>query len=212
MWGVDSAAKVTETLLTCVRTQYGFPQFWGRYVTTVPNVSDGLTKEEIAFIRGRGIKIAPIYNAFREATQYEKGRTAARNAIFHARRLGIPKNKVIFANIEDEFQVDAAWIQAWVDTFYPSGYRPGIYANPTKGAFGAAYCEAVKNDERIAQQTIIWSSYPRPGATPAAKAPTYRPNVPNCRANVWMWQYGRDADRCAIDTNVANRKISDYLY
>lgn len=83
-------------------------------------------------------------------------------------------------------------------------YRPGIYANPTIGAFSEAYCEAIKNDERLAQQTIIWSSYPRPGTTSTAKAPTFRPNVPNCLANVWIWQYGRDADLCPIDTNVAN--------
>ncbi|XWN51593.1 hypothetical protein L0P96_10335 [Anoxybacillus flavithermus] len=44
------------------------------------------------------------------------------------------------------------------------------------------------------------------GVDSAAKAPTFRPNVPNCRANVWIWQYGRDADLCPIDTNVANRK------
>lgn len=48
------------------------------------------------------------------------------------------------------------------------------------------------------------------GVDSAAKAPTFRPNVPNCRANVWIWQYGRDADLCPIDTNVANRKVSEY--
>ncbi|MEK4127230.1 hypothetical protein NSS60_10300 [Anoxybacillus sp. FSL W8-0382] len=50
------------------------------------------------------------------------------------------------------------------------------------------------------------------GVDSAAKAPTFRPNVPNCRVNVWIWQYGRDADLCPIDTNVANRKVSEYLY
>ena len=50
------------------------------------------------------------------------------------------------------------------------------------------------------------------GVDSAAKAPTFRPNVPNCRANVWIWQYGRDAELSPIDTNVANRKVSEYLY
>lgn len=52
--------------------------------------------------------------------QYERGKIAARNAIFHACRLGIPNNIAIFANIEDEFRVDEGWIRAWVDTFYSS--------------------------------------------------------------------------------------------
>ncbi|MGX1900147.1 uncharacterized protein DUF1906 [Thermolongibacillus altinsuensis] len=212
IWGVDSAAKVTEALFFCVKNELGYPKFWGRYLTYVPNVSDGLTKEEIALIRRYGMKVAPIYNVIREATEYEKGKIAARNAIFHAQRLGIPKNKAIFANIEDYFSVDESWIRGWVDTFYTSGYRPGIYADMVKGDFAGAYCEAVKKSERVSQQTVLWSSSPRPGTTKEEKAPAYRPNAPNCRSNVWIWQYGRDAQECPIDTNVADRRVLDYLY
>ncbi|WP_407936253.1 glycoside hydrolase family 25 domain-containing protein [Litchfieldia alkalitelluris] len=53
VWGVDSAAAVTENLFSCVKTNYGTPKYWGRYLKGVPNVSDGLTREEISFLHGK---------------------------------------------------------------------------------------------------------------------------------------------------------------
>jgi len=212
VWGVDSAARVTNDLFYCVRNQFGYPKFWGRYLTYVPNVSDGLTREEITLIRNFGVKVLPIYNAFREAVGYRNGQLAARNAVFHARRLGIPKNIAIFANIEDYFSVNEAWIRGWVETLFPTGYRPGIYADPTKGEFSEAYCAAVNNNNQVAVQTMIWSSAPRPGITKENAAPKYRPAAPPCKANVWAWQYGRDAEACPIDTNLADRRLLEYLY
>ena len=212
VWGVDSAQAVTEQLFQCVKNELGYPKFWGRYLTDVPNVSDGLTKEEITRLRNYGIKVMPIYNLFREAVGYANGQVVAHNAVFHARRLGIPTNKVLFANIEDFFAVDAAWIVAWVETLYPTGYRPGVYADPTKGDFASAYYEAVQENNQVAVQTIIWSAAPRPGTTTEQKAPRYQPAAPNCKANVWAWQYGRDAESCPVDTNLADRRLLDFLY
>ncbi|MBA2874185.1 glycoside hydrolase domain-containing protein [Thermaerobacillus caldiproteolyticus] len=212
VWGVDSAARATEQLFYCVKNEFGYPKFWGRYLTDVPNVSDGLNKEEITLLRNYGIKVMPIYNVFREAVGYANGQVAARNAIFHARRLGIPKNKVLFANIEDYFPVDEGWIRGWVETLYPTGYRPGLYADPTKGDFSNAYCEAVQQNNQVAVQTMIWSAAPRPGTTKEQKAPKYQPATPNCKANVWAWQYGRDAETCPIDTNLADRRLLEFLY
>ena len=212
VWGVDSAAKVTENLFTCVKNGLGYPKYWGRYLSDVPNVSDGLTKSEITFLRNRGVKVIPIYNNFREATGYARGRATAVNTLFHARRLGIPPNTVLFANIEDFFQVDEAWIRGWVEAMYPSGYRPGIYHDPVKGEFSAAYCEAAKNNNLVAGQTILWSSMPRPGTSKEQRAPSFKPAAPKCKANVWLWQYGRDSSICPVDTNLADRRLLDYLY
>lgn len=212
VWGVDSAAKVTEELFTCVKNKLGYPKYWGRYLTEISNVSDGLTKSEITFLRNRDIKVVPIYNKLKEAVGYTEGRAAAVNTLFHARRLGIPKNKVLFANIEDYFEVDEAWIRGWVEAMYPSGYRPGIYQDPVKGAFSAAYCEAVQNNPLVAEQTILWSCMPRPGTTKEQRAPAFKPAAPKCKANVWLWQYGRDSSICPVDTNLANRRLLDYLY
>jgi hypothetical protein len=212
LWGVDSAVKVTESLYSCVSSNFGSPKYWGRYLTDVPNVSDGLTKEEIKFIRTKGIKILPIYNVFRSAVGYEKGQITARNAVFHARRLDIPTETVLFANVENFFEVDSAWIRGWVESLYPSGYRPGIYHDPVKGEFSAAYCNAVKEDNNIATQTILWSAEPEPGVTKERNAPRYRPSNPSCQGNVWLWQYGRDSEKCSIDTNLADERILKYLY
>src|SRR5690554_4350592 len=109
IWGIDSASRATEELYHCVKNNYGNPDIWGRYLNTIENVSDGLTREEINFLKNKGIKILPIYNNFREAVGIQAGRIAAQNAIFHAQRLGIPEGVFIFANVERFFEVDSEW-------------------------------------------------------------------------------------------------------
>lgn len=211
-WGVDSAATVTEDLYNCVTKNFGTPKYWGRYLTNVPNVSEGLTKEEIAFIRSKGMKVLPIYNVFSDATGYEKGQIAARNAVFNARRLGIPKNVALFANVERFFAVDEEWIRGWVESIYPTGYRPGIYNDSTEGGFSEAYCTAIQKSNLVAAQAILWSAEPEYGITKERNAPKFRPVTPGCKSNVWLWQYGRDAKECPIDTNLADQKALGYLY
>ncbi|MFT4415204.1 glycoside hydrolase domain-containing protein [Fredinandcohnia humi] len=212
VWGVDSAASVDEELYNCVKNNFGNPKFWGRYLSEVPNVSAGLTREEISFLRNRGIKVLPIYNVFTEATGYSRGQIAARNAVFNARRLGIPNNVALFANVERFFAVDEAWIRGWVESLFPTGYRSGIYHDPVEGGFAQAYCEAVRKNSQVAIQAILWSAEPEPGVTRERNAPAFKPATPNCKANVWIWQYGRDADQCPIDTNLADQRTLNYLY
>lgn len=212
IWGVDSAATVNDELYSCVKSNFGTPRYWGRYLTEVPNVSEGLTKREIAFIQSKGMKLLPIYNVFSEALGYSKGQVAARNAVFHSRRLGIPNNVAIFANVERFFEVDEAWIRGWVEALYPTGYRPGIYHDPTEGPFAVEYCKAVAGNNQVAVQTILWSAEPEPGPTKDRNAPAFKPAKPNCQGNAWLWQYGRDATECPIDTNLADSRVLQYLY
>ncbi|MEH7234919.1 glycoside hydrolase domain-containing protein [Bacillus sp. JJ1562] len=212
VWGVDSAATVDEELYTSVKSKLGNPKFWGRYLSEVPNVSQGLTKVEISFLRNRGIKVLPIYYVFSDETGYEKGQLAARNAVFNARRLGIPNNVALFANIERFFAVDEAWIRGWVETISPTGYRPGIYSDPIEGDFSNAYSEAVRKNNQVAIQTLLWSAEPEPGVTRERNAPIFRPHSPKSKANVWVWQYGRDSKDYHIDTNLADQRTLNYLY
>ncbi|MFZ3589472.1 glycoside hydrolase domain-containing protein [Bacillus sp. DJP31] len=212
VWGVDSAAKVTETIYSCVVSNYGSPKYWGRYLADVPNVSDGLTKEEISFIRSKGMKVLPIYNVFSEAVGYDKGQIAARNAVYHAKRLGIPKDIALFANVENFFTVDSDWIRGWAESLLPTGYRSGIYHDPVKGNFQDAYCKAVQENNQVAVQTILWSAEPEIGVTKERTAPKYNPVSPECQSNVWLWQYGRDSTICPIDTNLADERVLKYLY
>ncbi|MFC0469935.1 glycoside hydrolase domain-containing protein [Halalkalibacter kiskunsagensis] len=211
-WGVDSADAVTEDLYQCVVSNFGQPDFWGRYLSTIPNVSDGLTVEEFGFIRDKGMKLMPIYNNFSAAVGHRAGVVAARNAIFKARQLGIAEGSFVFANVERFFDVDADWIIAWVDAFLTSPYRPGIYADPDEGPFNEAYCQAASMSNNVVEQTVIWSAEPEPGVTTKRNAPRiFAPSTPDCQANVWAWQYGRDADECPIDTVLMENRLFQTL-
>lgn len=211
-WGVDSAEPATPELYNCVVENYGKPQFWGRYLRTIPGMSTGITFTEVSFLHAKGVKILPIYNNFKHAVGYSSGQTSARDAIRLAQSRGIPKNTVIFANIEAFFEVNAGWIRGWVDTVYPSGYRPGMYVNPSHGGFNAAYCAAAADDNRIKNQAILWSSAPLLGITAAAKAPFFAPTAPKCESHVLAWQYGQSAPACAIDTNLIKGDLFAHLW
>lgn len=212
LWGVDSAGRVTEELYQCVARNLGVPKYWGRYLTTVPNVSDGLTKEEITYLHQKGIRVLPIYNVFRQATGYREGTVNAANTVYNMQLLGFPKGMFAFGNIEHFFQVDEAWIRGWVDRIYVSGYRPGLYHDPVKGEFSQAYCQAVKNSEKVKEQLVLWSAEPQTEPTGPRKAPTFKPAKPNCHANVWAWQYARDAEVCPVDTNLIDPRLFGALW
>jgi hypothetical protein len=212
LWGVDSAVKVDEKLYQCVLKNYGKPKYWGRYLTGKEGVNDGLSREEILFLHMRGIRILPIYNDFTEALGYRKGQVTARNAIFHANRLNFPKDSVLFANVENFFSVDDAWIRGWIDVFYNSGYRPGFYHDPTEGNFQQAFCTASKKNEKVSKQALLWSAEPEMEVTSLKEAPLFQPKKLSCTANVWGWQYGRDAEDCAIDTNLITFNLYQFLW
>lgn len=212
LWGVDSAAPVNERLLDCVKTNYGMPAFWGRYIKTVPGAADALTRREVAFLKQNGIKIMPIYSDFREAVGFARGQVMARNAIYLSKLLGIPRNVVIFANVERFFDVDEAWIRGWVNVLYTSDYKPGFYHDPREGGFSTAYCKAASTDEKVRLHSILWSAEPDPGVSKKSNAPSFNPHSPPCQANVWAWQYGRDSETCPIDTNLISPLLVKHLW
>lgn len=211
-WGIDSAENVTEDLFQCVINNFGYPRFWGRYLIRVPDVSEGLTEQEISFIQSKGIKILPIYNSFREAKGYGHGKATADNAIFNALNLGIPKRIPLFADVEPFFQIDAEWIQGWTETMVTSGYKSGIYNDPVTGDFNKAFCNAVKENEMIKIQNLLWSAQPESEPSGPQNPPRYEPTAPDCGGNVWAWQYSRNADLCPIDTNLANSNLVNILW
>lgn len=211
-WGVDSATNVTAELFQCVMNNYGYPRFWGRYLTTVPNASEGLTKEEISFIRNKGVKLLPIFNNFKEATGYRQGRIAASNAVFNAKRLGIPEGIALFANVERFFEVDDEWIQGWTEAMFTSGYKSGIYKDPVSGNFNHAFCTASRENEKVKVQNILWSAEPEVEASGPKNPPRFNAKSPTCGGNVWIWQYSRDVAGCPIDTNLADSRVMSVLW
>jgi hypothetical protein len=200
-WGVDSsAAATTGEFYTSIVDKFGkTPEFWGRYLTKVPNRPwiDGLTVNEVTFLHGKGIKILPIYNKFGkgDTRTYDQGKKIAREAIQSAEVLGVPKGIYLFANVEHNFVVTEAWIRGWVDAFASSKYKPGIYHDPSRGNFSGAYCEATKKmDKSMLAQLVLWSRYPQPATTNPTYFPSsFKPAGPaGCKSHVQAWQYGVD--------------------
>jgi len=191
---------------------FGYPRFWGRYLVRVPGISEGLTIREIAYILNKGVKVLPIDNFFQEAIGYRQGRAAGENAVFNARELGIPKGVPLFANLEQFFQIDEEWIQGWTEALVTSGYKSGIYNDPVTGNFNKAFCNAVKENEKIKKLTILWSAQPELEPTGPQNPPNYTPEAPDCGGNVWAWQYSRKVTQCPIDTNLAYSSLVSILW
>jgi hypothetical protein len=212
IWGVDSAATVNKELYDCVLTTFGKPEYWGRYLITVPNAAEGLSRDEIQLIRNSGTKIMPIYSNFSSATGERQGRMVANNMIYQAKRLGVPKGKILFANIERYFSVDAEWIIAYINTMYNSDYKAGLYFDSLEKNFQNAYCAAIANHSDLANHVVLWSARPESGVSKPINAPRFRPAKPPCQANVWGWQYGRNAKECPIDTNLINQRLYNLLW
>lgn len=211
-WGVDSAENVTEDLFQCVVNNFGYPDFWGRYLVRVPNISEGLTRQEISFLRSRGVKILPIYNSFREAMGYDRGLAAAGDAVLRAQSLDMPEGTPLFANVERFFQIDGDWIRGWTEAVMKNGYRSGFYNDPVTGGFSRAFCDAVKENETIRELSILWSAQPETEPSGPQAPPDYNPIAPDCGGNVWVWQYSRNVASCPIDTDIACGGLTGILW
>ena len=212
VWGIDTASKIDQAFLQCVKDNYGEPAVVGRYLETKEDISMGLTTEEAALLHEQGAKILPIFNHFTDATGYENGAAEAKEAISYAQKIGIPDGVALFADIEPKYPVDEAFIRGWVETLLESPYKPGIYGVLTpESKLSAAYQTAVSKNKQVQDQTILWSSNPDPGVTPKDQAPAYDPGAPE-NVNVSIWQYGIDGKTCNIDTNLIQSPVLELLW
>ncbi len=212
IWGVDSADYTTEDFYECVIEQYGKPKAWGRYIGTKEGVSRGLDKSEIAFLHERDISIIPIYNLFTDATGYKNGQSEAEQAIEIATAFEVKKGVSLFANIEPEYPVDSAFIQGWTDGVHSSQYKPGIYGLFKEGnAISEAFQEAASSNKKVADDVMIWSSYPQKKVTIKENAPSFNRETPDS-VNVSIWQYGIEGEVCNIDTNVLKSEALERLW
>lgn len=208
-WGVDSTKNVTDELYETVVKNYGKPKFWGRYLTKVQGVCEGLTRNEIEFLHQNETKLLPIYNDFHSATGENEGRVAGMYACYYAKRLGIQKGTPIFVNVERLSDIDSSWIKGYVRYLDDSDFPPGFYFDPTEGNFSNAFALLNSN---ITDLAILWSTKPHHGITKEKFAPKFKPATVPCEANIRAWQYGKDSTICPIDTNIIDNRLFDMLY
>ncbi|OLO39063.1 hypothetical protein BTR23_08335 [Alkalihalophilus pseudofirmus] len=212
IWGVDSASLTTEELYSCVTSNFGDPEIWGRYLEDKEGVSYGLTTDEVEYLHEQGVSILVIYNHFTDGTTYDKGVAEAEQAIAYAEEIGVPEEVALFANVEPEYPIDSAFIQGWYDTIQPSIYNAAIYGLFDEDSdVWVAFEGAVNENSEIAENMIVWANQPQVGITTEANAPDYGPAPPNDWLN-WAWQYGIDAETCNIDTNLFQSYILDYVW
>ncbi|MCU9613587.1 DUF1906 domain-containing protein [Caldibacillus lycopersici] len=212
IWGVDSASYTNNDLFVCVKDNFGSPEVWGRYLGTKDNVSTGLDKDEIKLLHDENIKILLIYNHFTDATGYDNGVKQAKEAIKLAEELGVPEGKAIFADIEPDYPVNKAFIIGWMEEINNSSYKPGIYGVFTEDRdLYHEYADAAAENDQINKSVIIWTAYPHEGITSKEKAPKFAGVAPE-GSKLYGWQYGIDAEKCTIDTNLFKGEILDFLW
>jgi len=215
VWGIDTASIVDRQFFACVKENFGFPAFVGRYLETKEGVSYGITKEEAAFLHEQGVKILPIYNHFTDATTYEGGVAEAKQAIRLAGEAGIPEGVAIFADVEPDYPVDAEFLRGWTATMLESSYVPGLYAVLVEASDSKAlssYLRFAQEHQELASELAVWTSDVEVGITTKANAPqAYAPEA-EAVTTVDVWQYGIDAEACNIDTNLMRSSFVDYLW
>ncbi|WP_068675536.1 glycoside hydrolase domain-containing protein [Oceanobacillus sp. Castelsardo] len=208
-WGVDSANYTDENMYSCVVDNFGNPDVWGRYIGENEGVSTGIDKQEIEFLHENNISILLIYNHVNDVTGSEQGKNHAEKAISMAEELGVPEGIALFLDVEPDYPVDSAFLEAWYEVIENANYQSGIY-----GVFdeSSSLLEAYNAMEQETQEnTIVWTAYPQEQITTKDNAPEFNPQGPE-NSMLYGWQYGLEAESCTIDTNLFQGDIREYLW
>jgi hypothetical protein len=203
LWGVDSCKAMTgdpsgREIFPTIVSGMGTPQFWGRYLTNT--VCPGISSAEVALAAKYHIGILPIYNDYdcSNVSYYGTGHGYAAAAVEAAKRIGIPKGRVLAIDIEPygaacpgAANVDSGFIEGWYDGISQAGYIPVYYGNGTTGSeFASAWCSTVSRLPNIAQGSDLWSFEPSlVGDFSKTAAPGYAPYDTGCAGNIEAWQY-----------------------
>ena len=208
-WGVDSASYTDKEFLGCVVDNYGKPVIWGRYLGEKEGVSAGLDSDEVKLLHDNDIKILVIYNHVEDARSHDNGVEHAKQAISMAKDLEIPEGVAIFADIEPEYPVDAAFMEGWYATLADSNYEPGVYGVFSEDSELLNAYNSMEKDPL--EKTIVWTAYPQKDITAKEDAPDFNPQGPE-NAKTFGWQYAIDGETCNIDTNLFNGNMLDFVW
>jgi hypothetical protein len=212
LWGVDSVSFITSSFLSQISSNFGTPQFVGRYIDAIS--FSPINSSEASFIHSKGIHILPILSDFGGDTGLSTGVARANDAIAKAHALGIPTGTILVVDLESGSAVDAGYVEGWYNTIHAAGYTVGYYENPYPGSseFNGAFCSAISGDSGVAN-SILYSDEPQRGRTSEASAPPFGPAGLLCNGQdrggfTRIWQYGLQGSGAVnIDTDEVQSSV-----
>lgn len=203
LFGVDSKVK-SDCVLQNNLTEFDwaarnklYPNFWGRNITG----ENSLTKDEIAFLHGKGCKIAAIFTSTDPKETEEQGKIHAKKVAITALELSIPENTAIFLEIEDDINVSSDYMKGYAQSLLSEGYIPGFKANTDAAYdFDRQYSAGMQSDKEVFSKCLIWAvspslkEYERITTTHIIHPDNWTPYAPSgsSRNTIAVWQYGKD--------------------
>lgn len=224
LFGVDTKVQADDLLqnnLTefewAVRNKV-YPIFWGRNLVG----ENALTKEEIAFLHGKGCRIAAIYTDAGEKQTEEQGKLLAQKIDFLTFQLRIPAGTAIFLEIGERETATRNFMRGFADALIQQGFTPGFKANTdAKYEFDREYSRGMQTDKEIFEQCLIWAvapslaEYDRVTTTHLIHPDQWMPFAPSAitRQNIAIWQYGKNchpiADNAGKETTFNVNLVRD---
>lgn len=217
-FGVDSkvpANRVLQnnlTLFEWARRNKTYPAFWARNISG----KDCLTKDEIDFLYDKACKVAAVYcNDDRDSKDTEeRGRLAAEKAAKCASDLGIPKETVVFLEIEDAERATTEYLKGYAAGLMNLGYTPGLKANTDSlYQFDCEFSRGLQMYRDVFKFCLIWATapnvkeYSQITTTHLIHPDCWKPFAPSGtkRSDIALWQYGKECHE--IDDEDDNRVI-----
>lgn len=205
-FSADVILQNNLTLFEWVTRNKQYPSFWGRNIAG----DNSLTKEEIAFLHGKGCKISLIYPACDETSTQEKGEVVARKITSIAFELGVPGNTAVFLEIPEESNATTDFLRGYAKGMIFDGYVPGFKAN-TDAIYGfdREFSRGMRIDRELFSKCLVWAvapsleEYDRITTTHLIHPDNWVPYVPSgiTRKDIALWQYGKECHPICDDND-----------
>lgn len=204
-WGVDSKVPSNRmlqnnlSLFEWAKRNKTHPVFWVRNISG----NDCLTKEEVDFLNKKACRIVSLYvdDDHNVKGTEEQGQLAAEKAAKYASDLGIPKETVVFLEIEDTETATTEYLKGYAAGIMNLGYTPGLKANTDSlYRFDCEYSRGLQMYRDVFESCLIWATAPnvkeynKITTTHLIHPDCWKPFAPSgiSRRDIAMWQYGKE--------------------
>jgi hypothetical protein len=204
LWGFDTSqirtAAQATSYLNAITGKLGAPQVAGQYLEYWQPSHEVLTTGIVTALHASGVRILLVSSPKPPAGQRSGVLSAVSRAgrdadvaLASASSLNVPKGVAIFRDVEQGWQISAAYIETWDARITAAGYVPGFYENPLGSGrldFSTAYCAASAAVPSVAADTLLFSSERQntESALPGSR-PAWDPEEPSCGNTTIAWQY-----------------------